>query len=320
MQDITPRELKCIRYLTNEMSKEDRSVFEIELSIDNELKALYLEYLNIWKAYPANDLELHREMIQQKIEGKIKQKPSSKNLYTYAAVLLIVLLSGFSFFFFSGESNYTNIKIAEAGQRLRFKLPDSSKVVLNSGSKLKYTQIFDNPREVWLEGEGFFEVTKDAKRPFIVHTSDMKIKVLGTSFGINTFSKKQTVSLATGKVNVVLKASNDEVNLLPNEQLTYSATTHEITKQNFNPEKAMAWKENILLLDNLSLKNALPKINDFFGVQFSIIDKTLENQRITGAFKDQNIEEFISSMEFITNVKVITKKPHHYLIIASNEN
>jgi len=128
------------------------------------------------------------------------------------------------------------------------------------------------------------------------------------------------VSLATGKVNVVLKASNDEVNLLPNEQLTYSATTHEITKQNFNPEKAMAWKENILLLDNLSLKNALPKINDFFGVQFSIIDKTLENQRITGAFKDQNIEEFISSMEFITNVKVITKKPHHYLIIASNEN
>ena len=75
MQDITPRELKCIRYLTNEMSKEDRSVFEIELSIDNELKALYLEYLNIWKAYPANDLELHHEMIQQKIEGKIKQKP-----------------------------------------------------------------------------------------------------------------------------------------------------------------------------------------------------------------------------------------------------
>ncbi|MCL6218209.1 FecR family protein [Zunongwangia pacifica] len=320
MQDITPKELKCIRYLTNEMSTEDRSVFEIELSIDNELKALYLEYLNIWKAYPSNDLELHHEKIQQKIEGKIKQKIVPKKLYAYAALLLILIVSGFSIFFFSGESNYTNIKIAEAGERLRFKLPDSSDVVLNSGSKLKYAQNFDNPREVWLEGEGFFDVIKDPDRPFIVHTHDMKIKVLGTSFGINTFSEHQTVSLATGKVNVVLKPSNDEVNLLPNEQLTYSATTHEVTKRSFNPEKAMAWKENILLLDNLSLKNALPKINDFFGVQFSIKDKTLENQRITGAFKDQNLEEFISSMEFITNLRVIKKKPHHYLIIASDEN
>jgi len=320
MQDITPKELKCMRYLTKEMSPEDRSVFEIELSIDNELKSLYLEYLNIWTAYPANDLELHPKISQQKIEGKIKRKSVFKNLYAYAALLLLFLISGISAFYFSSDSNYTNIKMTEAGERLRFKLPDSSEVILNSASKIKYAQIFDNPREIWLEGEAFFDVVKNPECPFIVHTNDMKIKVLGTSFGINTKTEKQTVSLATGKVNVLIKHSNDEVNLLPNEQLSWDSTTKEVTKSNFNPEKTLAWKENILLLDNLSLKNALPEINAFFGVEFSIEEKSLEKQRITGAFKDQNLEEFISSMEFITNVKVIKKSTEKYLIIASDEN
>ena len=320
MQDITPKELKCMRYLTKEMSPEDRSVFEIELSIDNELKSLYLEYLNIWTAYPANDLELHPKISQQKIEGKIKRKSVFKNLYAYAALLLLLLISGISAFYFSSDSNYTNIKMTEAGERLRFKLPDSSEVILNSASKIKYAQIFDNPREIWLEGEAFFDVVKNPECPFIVHTNDMKIKVLGTSFGINTRTEKQTVSLATGKVNVLIKHSNDEVNLLPNEQLSWDSTTKEVTKSNFNPEKTLAWKENILLLDNLSLKNALPEINAFFGVEFSIEEKSLEKQRITGAFKDQNLEEFISSMEFITNVKVIKKSTKKYLIIASDEN
>lgn len=320
MQDITPKELKCMRYLTKEMSPEDRSVFEIELSIDNELKNLYLEYLNIWTAYPANDLELHPKISQQKIAGKIKRNSVFKNLYAYAALLLLLLISGLSAFYFSSDSNYTNIKMTEAGERLRFRLPDSSEVILNSESKIKYAQIFDNPREVWLEGEAFFDVVKNPECPFIVHTNDMQIKVLGTSFGINTRTEKQTVSLATGKVNVLIKHSNDEVNLLPNEQLTWDSITKEVTKSNFNPEKALAWKENILLLDNLSLKKALPKINDFFGVKFSITNKDLEKQRITGAFKDQNLEEFISSMEFITNVKVVKKSTKNYLIIASDEN
>ncbi|WBL24324.1 FecR family protein [Zunongwangia sp. HGR-M22] len=320
MQDITPKELKCVRYLTNEMSQEDRSVFEIELSIDNELKELYLEYLSIWKTYPDNDLALNYEVSQQKIEGKIKQRSSYRKLYAFAALIIILVTSSVYIFSFLDESNYTNIKTAEAGERLRFTLPDSSEVILNSGSKLKYAENFENPREVWLEGKGFFEVTKDKKRPFLVHTENMVIKVLGTSFEINTNNDQQTVSLATGKVNVLFKHSNDEVNLLPKEQLSWNRNTNEITKRNFNPEKTLAWKENILLLDNLSLKDALPKIKTFFGVQFIIQDKNLENQRITGAFKDQNLEEFINSMEFITNVKVVKKSPKNYLIIASNEN
>lgn len=320
MEDLTVKEKKCVRYLAGEMTKEDEVVFEIELSIDNELLNLYNRYKTIWSLYPTQKEYLHQDKSQQKIQSTVQKKPRLIKLYSLAAVVIIALLAGVSVFYFSNQFTYTNVKISNKGERKQFYLPDSSFVVLNAESKLKYKQNFSNPREVWLEGEAFFEVTENKENPFIVHSKDLQVKVLGTSFGINTSLIKQTVSLATGKVNVLLKNTKDEVNLLPNEQLIWNSLNNEIIKTSFDPKKALAWKEEILFLDNMLFSEAIKKINTFYGVTFKIQEKAIENQRITGAFKNQDLQEFITSLEFITNVKVVKKNPEQFLIQASYEN
>ncbi|MBC7749385.1 MAG: DUF4974 domain-containing protein, partial [Methylotenera sp.] len=130
----------------------------------------------------------------------------------------------------------------------------------------------------------------------------------------------QTVSLAKGKVNIVLKESKDEINLLPNEELVWNAKTKAVIKRNFDVNKVAAWKDNILLLDDEKFEDALSKINQFYGVNFIIKDAFVANKRIKGAFKNQTIDEFITSLEFISDVSIKKTIKNNIEISKSHEN
>jgi transmembrane sensor len=311
MLNVSQEEKKCVRYITNEMSKAERSVFEIELSLDTDLLSIYENFQTIWISYPKSELPKKAISFGEIINksNKPENDKSVKGSINKKAILSITFLLVFSLaFYFMGVPNarYSNHRIAGKGQRLSIILPDSSTVILNSGSEVKYTSEFGKQRAIWLKGEAFFKVTKNTNSPFIVHTKDFDVKVLGTEFNVCSSSIYQTVSLAKGKVNVLLKESKDEINLLPNEELVWNAKTKTIIKRNFDINKALAWKDNILLLDDVKIEDAVPKINRFYGVNVVIKDSVIAKQHIKGAFKNQTIDEFITSLEFISNV-IITK-------------
>lgn len=324
MLDVSQKEKKCVRYLTNEMSKAERSVFEIELSLDNDLLSIYENFRTIWICYPDNDLPQRTVSFGQIInnanaleKNKIVKRGVRKKIFFSMSILLVAC----SFFYFINQSNsqYTNHRIADKGQRLKLILPDSSSVVLNSGSEVKYASSFGKKREVWLKGEAFFKVTKDSSAPFIVHTTDFDVKVLGTEFNVNNTNTNQTISLAKGKVNVLLKESKDLINLLPNEELVWNTKTKAVIKRNFDVNKILAWKENILLLDDVKIKDALVQINQFYGVTFLIKDATIANKHIKGAFKNQSIDEFITSLEFISEVSITKDSQNNFIIDKNHE-
>ena len=308
MLNVSQKEKKCVRYLANEMSIAEQSVFEIELSLDDDLLAIFENFKTIWISYPERDLInttisfediLHKN---NRLETVHEIKKSYKKIYFSMASILVFCLS----FYFLGttKSDYTNHRIANKGQRLSLILPDKSTVILNSGSEVKYSSDFNKQRNIWLKGEAFFKVTKDINLPFVVHTNDFDIKVLGTEFNVNSNTINQTVSLAKGKVNVFLKESNDEINLIPNEELVWNSKTKAVIKRNFDLSKVLAWKDNILLLDNEKFQDALPKINQFYGVNFVIKDYSIANQHIKGSFDNQTLDEFITSLEFISDVRI----------------
>jgi ferric-dicitrate binding protein FerR (iron transport regulator) len=325
MLDVSPEEKKCVRYLANEMSKAERSVFEIELSLDNDLLAIFKNYQTIWISYPNNTIlkkNISFEDIIKKDDKNEKIKlikfPINRKAVLSMSFLLVFCLG--LYFIGMTPSGYTNHKIASKGQRLTFILPDSSAVILNSGSEIKYSSDFEKRRDIWLKGEAFFKVTKNINCPFIVHTDDFNVKVLGTEFNVNSNTINQTVSLAKGKVNIVLKESEDEINLIPNEEFVWNAKTKAVTKRNFDVSKILAWKDNILLLDDIKIEDAIPKINQFYGVNFFIEDSAIANQHIKGAFKSQTIYEFITSLEFISDVSVKKTSENNYEITKYNEN
>ena len=325
MLNVSQKEKKCVRYLANEMSKAERSVFEIELSLDDDLLAIFKNFQTIWISYPINALpkkSISFEEIMKKYDKLGKSEPvkvSIKKKLTISMAFLLVFCLGF-YFIGMTSSGYTNHRIAPKGQRLTFILPDSSTVILNSGSEIKYSSDFGTQRDIWLKGEAFFKVTKNINSPFIVHTNDFNVKVLGTEFNVNSTTINQTVSLAKGKVNIVLKESKDEINLIPNEELVWNAKTKAVIKRNFNAIKILAWKDNILLLDDVKIEDALAKINQFYGVNFVIKDSAIAKQRIKGAFKNQTIDEFITSLEFISDVSVTKTIENNIEISEYHEN
>lgn len=322
---VSQKEKKCVRYLTCEMSKAERSVFEIEMSLDDDLRAVFANFKTIWINYPNCELpkrtiSFEEILLQCNKPEKLKSvKVSTKKKVVFSMAFLLVFCLGF-YFIGMKQTEYTNHRIAPKGQRLSFILPDSSTVILNSGSEVKYSSDFGEQRAVWLKGEGFFEVTKNNDSPFTVHTNDFNVKVLGTEFNINSNTIDQTVSLAKGKVNIVLKESKDEINLLPNEELVWNAKTKAVIKRNFDVNKVAAWKDNILLLDDEKFEDALPKINQFYGVNFIIKDAFIANKRIKGAFKNQTIDEFITSLEFISDVSIKKTIKNNIEISKSHEN
>lgn len=325
MLNVSQKEKKCVRYLANEMSKAERSVFEIELSLDDDILAIFENFQTIWISYPNSELPKQtisfEEILNQynKPEKHKSVNVSTKKKVVLSMAFLLIFCLGF-YFIGMTKSEYTNHRIAPKGQRLTFILPDSSTVILNSGSEVKYSNDFREQRAIWLKGEAFFKVTKNSDSPFIVHTNDFNVKVLGTEFNINSNTIDQTVSLAKGKVNIVLKESKDEINLLPNEELVWNAKTKAVIKRNFDVNKVAAWKDNILFLDDEKFEDALPKINQFYGVNFIIKDVFIANKRIKGAFKNQTIDEFITSLEFISDVSIKKTIKNNIEISKSHEN
>jgi transmembrane sensor len=320
MLNVSQKEKKCVRYLANEMSKAERSVFEIELSLDDNLLAIFKNFQTIWVSYPNSELPKKTVSFEDIINTSNKpqklqlRKASIKKIKVFTVAFLLVFGIG-SLFIKVPHSNYTNHRIAGKGQRLSIILPDSSTVILNSGSEVKYSSDFRKQRAIWLEGEAFFKVTKNTKSPFIVHTNDFDVKVLGTEFTIN-----QTVSLAKGKVNVMLNESKDEINLIPNEELVWNAKTKAVVKRNFNVTKTLAWKDDILLLDDVKIEDAVPKINQFYGVNVVIRDSVIAKQHIKGTFKSQTIDEFITSLEFISGLRVTKTSQDKIEITKYHEN
>ncbi|WP_179349821.1 FecR family protein [Winogradskyella pacifica] len=324
MINMTKNERKCVRYLTHELSTAARAVFEIELTLDYELKTTYDNYKLIWDNYPDSlkEYDEHKE-IQLKSKTVLRNKNRKRKVinhvsFSLAAITLIFIAYGY--FLPSNELSYTNQITTNKGQRQTVYLPDSSLVILNALSEIKYNSDFKNQRSVYVKGEAYFDVTHNENIPFIVHTEDLNITVLGTAFNVSTVFDNKSVSLERGKVNVLIKTSKNSLNLLPKEELIYNTKTSDVTKRNFNITKALAWKDNMLILDNLIFKHALYKINNFYGVRFKITDEDINQKKITGAFKEQNIDEFINSIEFIADVKIKKVNTNTYLIAQKNED
>ncbi|WP_318345557.1 FecR family protein [Flagellimonas baculiformis] len=326
--EISKEDIKCVRKLSGELdTDQDRSMFEVQLLVDDYFKERYQDYKLLWECYPRPSLPLRKEHFAKRVLEEISQESRPKLVFlnskikTIFAIAAAVLVS-FGVFLFTRdhESRYTNHIIALDGERKQITLPDGSQVTVNANSELKFPEVFtDDKRNVWMEGEVYFDIIKDIKRPFTVGTTGLAVQVLGTKFNVNTKGTAKTVSLESGKVQVTLEDSGDKIQLRPNEELTWDVETGEVVKRSFDVSKTTAWKDNILMLHDLTLEEALLPINEFYGTEFTVSDSVVANKRINAAFEDQDLDQFIQTLEFIADVKISKLSSKKFAIAPSDE-
>lgn len=221
------------------------------------------------------------------------------------------------------QQSYVVIKNAN-GKQSKILLPDSSAVYLAGGSILKYPSNFgQNKRTVYLNGEAFFEVIHQAKKPFAVQSGEITTVVLGTSFNVKAYAadKKVAVTVKTGKVGVManVKGKNQLVKYLtPNEQIEIDTQSGLYTFNNADAANVSSWVTNELSFYNTPLKDIAASLEHHYGVNIEFADPDLKSIKLTAKFKNISIQEVMENIRVLSGI-AYTQKGNHLFLTNNNQ-
>ncbi len=198
--------------------------------------------------------------------------------WAIAASVLLVLSSGILFWTSSQEEVISHA--TDYGEWKTVLLPDGSSVNLNANSEVSFASEWEEgeTREVWLEGEAYFDVVSKKKTgtQFIVYSSDVSVEVLGTKFNVYQRGDETEVYLEEGKIK--LAAQNEETLLEMGDVITYSAKERKITtRQKALDNTRSSWKDGTLIMEGVRPQEALEKLEQLYGVKFIMKNHKKQN-------------------------------------------
>jgi hypothetical protein len=257
-----------------------------------------------------------------------------------AAAIIIGILSSIFFVYNSSKKRHsdvaiqqpigkTNVDVNAATALLQKKnrvifLPDGSTVFLSQGSRLNYPSSFDGKkkREVYLQGEGFFDIKHNATRPFVVHTGKVETTVLGTAFNIKAQPEEKdiTVTVTRGKVRVSDPHKTLGI-ITPQQQIKYNTEKETATLSRVSTCSFLDWKNNDLFIDNLTLAEAAQLLQEQYKIKIIITDASIREQRFTATFpKNEKMEEAIKSISEFNGLSYSINKERSLVTINNSSN
>lgn len=284
-------------------------------------------------------------------DGTGFKKSNKKNrLIALCSFAIMAIISGTLFYTNSNnaqkelaEIHTTNQVNTKNGSKTNLVLPDGTKVWLNSSSQLTYDKNYGNKlREVSLSGEAYFDVVKNADKPFVIHTTKMDIKVLGTAFNVKSYPGEKTTetSLIRGSIEVTVKDRQEKIMLKPNEKLVINnedatAETNpkaykkaaiqskaviekpiiSLSHLTFLPKDSTvietAWVQNKFIFSSETFDEVALKMERWYSVNIEFADESLKTERLTGNFEKETVVEALNALQ-------LTKRNSFYYTIKSN--
>tara|TARA_R110000868_G_scaffold104270_6_gene287092 strand:+ start:16272 stop:17258 length:987 start_codon:yes stop_codon:yes gene_type:complete len=309
---------KIKRFLNGLSSKEEELEIAKWLEENNSNKEINTIFEDSWEesgnTIHADTSKKHLwEKIDQKTGNKTNVKKGQRKFSFLKSAAVWLLLAGFlvlsaKVVWENNKEEGEQVVLSEwveksvpSGEKLLLTLPDKSKVLVNSNSKIKFPTSFEkNSREVYLEGEAFFEVKKDSDRPFFVFSGELTTEVLGTSFNINSRLERTKIALLEGKVKV--KNGTEEAFLSPGEMVDDGFNgSGKLEVTSFIYAKEMGWKDGHIKFRKKPLKAILQQLEDWYGVKFEHEKNINLDRTVTGTFQNDNLDNLLSGLGFTMN-------------------
>ena len=205
-----------------------------------------------------------------------------------AAVIIALIIGGVYLFNLEDKTEHYNTIIVPAGQRINLILSDNTNLWLNANSEFKYPTDFSNEnRTVYLDGEAYFEVSKDENKPFIVKTSKGDVRVTGTSFNVEAYSRFDSfkTSLFKGGVDIY-KEEEKLVSLKPNQIGLLENNKLLIT--DISDKDQYLWREGLIAFNNKKLEEILHELEKYFDIEILINSSNLPQHTYTGKFRQSD--------------------------------
>lgn len=263
---------------------------------------------------------LWKQIRKDALEENRVSKPKKKGwnlMLRVAAVIVPLIAIGFFFLFSSPEPAPVPQPQAEKlekrtqkGQKLQITFSDGTKVKLNADSKL----IFERPfaphlREVYLEGEAYFDVAHNPDRPFVVQTGNISTKVLGTSFNIRTYPEDDVVKVAVVTGKVLVEGKNEakdqsvaqSILIEPSEMVTYDKKKLTAEVASINIDEIVAWNKDILIFNNARFSEVVDQLERWYGVEFKMERKTPIKKGFRGTFENKSLEHVLNGISYTSD-------------------
>jgi len=320
------------KQLQGAATPEEMKELQLWLKSDAACQQEYDEMALIWqKSAPLlAEPRFHPEAAWLKLDEKIERlNPRPKEHFDTiisflfsttkrAAVVIVALtimaLGGYWFF---KQSQWKTVTASNKNETVT--LPDQSVVLVRKGSSIKYLKTFDKKeRRVQLTGEAFFKVQHNERQPFLVTTANTEVKVLGTTFLVNSAEAVDEVVVVTGKVNVTdTKETNNQVLLTKGQRAVLQHNRFQ--QENVSDSNFLAWETGELNFHNATLQKALQDISHYYGKSVELapaLAATAGGMQINVTFNNQPIEQVLDEIKLITGL--LLKKEKDKIIFYRN--
>ncbi|MBP6064215.1 MAG: FecR family protein [Bacteroidales bacterium] len=224
------------------------------------------------------------------------------SVISYADDSTSLAASGISNIF---KSEYNQLSVPK-GRSYSVILSDGTKVYINSMSKLYYPVEFNGTeRRVKIEGEAYFEVTKNENKPFVVETKSYSVKVLGTKFNINAYPEEKLVTTTLISGLVEINEGNDvSVKITPGKQLRMDKETKQISVEEVDTELYISWIDNVLRIQDTRLEDILNILKRRYDVDIKVEDYSVLNEKFTGKVPlNDNLLVILEQLEKVSQIK-----------------
>ncbi len=325
MNHIDPNELLS-RFFSGEATAEERAEVDAWRQASAENQSAFAAFEKIWKnaaeqlpQIPSVD-QAWQELAAQlglPAEGRAAkiaalQKPPQpmvrkafwSDRYVWAAAAIILLAFATMLYQYLFNANPLQKVLAAYGQRENIELPDGSFVQLNSGSEIQFQKNFsDSVRLVTLAGEGYFEI-KHEQRPFVVHSGNAQITVLGTKFGVWSRNEQTRVAVREGRVAFGAWQAPQIAAVVLTANQTSSCGKDGVPEapKMIDAGHLLGWLEGKIVFDQTSLAEVIAELQRVYNVSIAMSNPALGSHTITGSFQHKPVESVLSSICLTLNL------------------
>lgn len=268
------------------------------------------------------DIDFDQTNVYKTINNTIRRK-RIYFLTSRVAILVLPLLAIITLFSFLqtqinffGKTNFTTVSTSNS-ERVQLMFQDGTQVFINPETNITFPNKFDFfSRKIQLNGEAYFKVAKNTKRPFIINLQNTSIKVLGTSFNVKAYANEPTVAVLLDEGSIVFTSSKNKEHILqPGEQLKYNKTNGIVTiSKQLQRVKQRKGIDNIIYFSKDNLKTVLTTLQRSYNTSFVVKDSSAYNYSFTTSFKNAPLQEILNELQKVSplnfttiNNKVIVK-------------
>jgi transmembrane sensor len=321
--------------LANQCTPEDVSELGHWTSLSDGNLKKFKQFELVWKysgKTVANPESFNTDRAWKKMEQRIQRYENQENTFVpkrnlrarlmpvmmrVAAVLVIAV--GAWFMLQQESTPVTHTIAADAKLDEAVVLPDGTRIYLNQGSQLSYTDEFnENSRSINFDGEAYFEIAANPEKPFVISTQNLGVKVLGTSFNLSSIKQDDFIELHLQSGTVLVYSVDEQGKMLeqlqlnPGEKATFTKESGVLKRDEIQSANHLAWRTGVLEFHNTPLTEVLEELSKTYDLNF-VTEHNCSNFMLTARFDNESAESILQTLEFVFNLN-ISDQGDHFLI------